>query len=458
MRGHGRFKPLCYISCILLLSLACLSSCSAPLRKPNIILITIDALRPDHLSCYGYQRHTSPAIDKFANEAVVFTQSISQSTLTMPSLASLITSVYPTKHGIAVQNADFGKLNYPTIIDILKGKGYMTAVFFPYGKIIADWFRKTTDYLFKYPYTRKNLEAFSNAPFLTSQAITWIRRNCSSPFFAWIHYNEPHAPYTPPFPYNTLYLEDGLYNHSRKVSLGFNSAGLGGIPFKANLNNKEDLDYYIAQYDGEIRYVDYWIGRLLDELKALRLYDGALIIISADHGEGFGEHNLYCEHGMFLYDELIKVPLIMKFPKHSPYTHMVVKKQVRLIDIMPTILSYLHCLAPKHIDGMSLLSLMGSAHGVNNTPLAFSKVDSTNAIRSESWKLIYNEGTHRYELYNLKDDPGEQRNVYDGEQEVSKSLRNKLNSVLNTPAHLEKKSEIKDNDTKNFMKSLGYLQ
>ena len=458
LRGHGRFKSFCYILCIFLLSLLCLSPCSAPPGKTNIILITVDTLRQDHLGCYGYQRDTTPVIDKFANEAVVFTQAISQSSLTLPSLASLITSTYPAKNGITTQDVYFTKLDYPTIIDILKGKGYMTAAFLPYGRVVGHWLKKATDYFFLYPYSKENVEAFSNAPFLTSQAITWIRQNSSLPFFAWIHYDETHAPYAPPFPHNTLYIGDRMYNRNRKVPLGKDNTGLGGVPLKSNLNNNDNLDYYIAEYDGEIRYVDGWIGRFLDELKALRLYDEALIIISADHGEGFGEHNLYCMHGVFLYDELIRVPLIMKFPKRSPYTHAAVKKQVRLVDVMPTILGYLRCRAPKHIDGTSLLPLIGHAHGVKNTPLAFSKVDSVNAIRSEAWKLIYNESTHRYELYDLKDDPGEQRDVYYDEQEISSYLRNKLNNILDASPSPDKKSEIKDNDTKNFLKSLGYLE
>ncbi|MBU4149065.1 MAG: sulfatase-like hydrolase/transferase, partial [Candidatus Omnitrophica bacterium] len=218
----------------------------------------------------------------------------------------------------------------------------------------------------------------------------WLDSGSKTPFFIWIHYNDPHVPYKPPVPYNKLYVRDKFYNPDKKVNLVDNIYGWGGISPKANIEDIRELDYYIAQYDGEIRYTDFWIGRLMDYLKAKGFYDDSVIVISADHGEAFGEHNLYCEHANTLYDELIRVPLIIRFPG-AAFKDKRVKRQVRSIDLMPTILNYSNLKIPQHLDGESLLPLL-RLQGEYAARFSFSKTGLMAALRTEEWKLIYYEG------------------------------------------------------------------
>ncbi|MBU3911671.1 MAG: sulfatase-like hydrolase/transferase [Candidatus Omnitrophica bacterium] len=237
-------------------------SCAKP-NRPNIVLITIDALRPDHLTCYGYKRNTSPNIDQIAKEGTIFTQCISQASVTLVSVASLLTSMYPTKHGIITQHLDFQKdLLYPTIVEIFKQEGYKTAIFSSHGKLMTRWLGQVTDYSFDYKHTVENFQKFSisKADFFTQTATKWLDSGSKTPFFIWIHYNDPHVPYKPPVPYNKLYVRDKFYNPDKKVNLVDNIYGWGGISPKANIEDIRELDYYIAQYDGEIRYTDFWIG------------------------------------------------------------------------------------------------------------------------------------------------------------------------------------------------------
>lgn len=429
-----------------------------PQRRPSILLITVDALRPDHLSCYGYERMTSPHIDEVARQGIVFKQAIAPASVTIVSLASFMTSVYPQRHGIITQHLDLNKeITRPTITTTLKAKGYRTAVFLPKDSAIelARWTRHEADYRFAYPLE----DGLYDYSFLTQKIKEWVNGDKEKPFFIWIHYRGVHAPYTAPPPYSALFVGDRFYNASRQVPFADNYQGWSGIPKGSQLGTARQVDYYIAQYDGLLNYVDYHIGQLLGFLKGKSLYENTIIVISADHGEAFGEHNLYFAHAFTLYDELLKVPLIIRLPG-GKFGGKAYAGQVKLIDVVPTIYEYLRWSIPGNRDGASLLPLI-TRWGYYKGDYSLSKTDIMNAIRSDEWKLITYDHQLKQELYHLENDPGELTDLYFRERNVAEKLKNKLSTILaGFPCAAVEKTEKIENVSdkqKEVLRSLGYI-
>jgi len=300
---------------------------------------------------------------------------------------------------------------------------------------------------------------------ITQKAINWIENRRNDRFFLWIHYFDPHGPYKPPSPYNRIFLEN-----MQKKELPVSDSmwcGDGVIPKYALERGIRDINYYISQYDGEIGFVDEQIGVLLTKMKELKLDKNLLIIISADYGEALGEHNRYFIHWL-LYDEIIRVPLVIKYKKIIP-EGKIINRQVESIDISPTILEILRINKPKTMQGKSILSLI--LRNESGPPeFAFSENARQDdivreCIRTPGWKLIFS-GSDRglntsgsYELYNLNTDPGESRNLVNIEIEEFKFLKSKLsNWRKRIPAFEPVVSESLTEEEKNKLKSLGYLR
>jgi len=419
-------------------------------RNINVILITIDALRPDHLGCYGYNRNTSPNIDKLAKEGVLFTQAISQASWTN-ALVSLLTSTYPSTHRIEKFGTALDK-RLITIAEILKKNNYATAC-----SSDRDWIVEN------FPDLRRRFDYFldiseTNGLIKIEEIISWIRKFAKKDFFIWIHFFDyPHAPYLPSPPYNEMFIS---YERQKNIPIGKGIGIKGFIPAFLVVNNITDVNYYISQYDGEIAYCDEQIGRILDELKNLNLDKNTFIIISADHGESLGEHDYYFQHGFYLYDQLLKVPFIIKGPTIPKAK--VINQQVQLIDIMPTILSILKIKVDIKMEGIDLLPIIFGRN--DNQYFAFSEVMddegmNLKSIRTREWKLIHNLSTNKYELYNLRTDPGETINLAKIEKEQFEFLKTKLEEWMNRPRpKITPLTKSLDEETKERLKSLGYLQ
>lgn len=423
--------------------------------RPNIILITIDALRPDHLGCYGYKRAASVNIDKLAKEGVLFNQAISQGSETCVSLPSLHTATYPRTHGVYKEGFKINP-SLATLAEILAKNDYLTMAITCNLKHIQG-LQRGFNILFD--------EGDMPADGITQKAINWIENRRNDRFFLWIHYFDPHGPYKPPSPYNRIFLEN-----MQKKELPVSDSmwcGDGVIPKYALERGIRDINYYISQYDGEIGFVDEQIGVLLTKMKELKLDKNLLIIISADHGEALGEHNRYFIHWL-LYDEIIRVPLVIKYKKIIP-EGKIINRQVESIDISPTILEILRINKPKTMQGKSILSLI--LRNESGPPeFAFSENARQDdivreCIRTPGWKLIFS-GSDRglntsgsYELYNLNTDPGESRNLVNIEIEEFKFLKSKLsNWRKRIPAFEPVVSESLTEEEKNKLKSLGYLR
>jgi len=399
----------------------------------NLILITIDALRPDHLGCYGYERNTSPNIDRFAKEeGYLFTQAISQATWTCPSIHSLISSTYPSTTGVYFWDQILSDLT-PTLTQILKKEGFYTGFISAHGGLPHrnefDTFEDVLD---------------AKGDVITKKAALWIEKNQNKQFFLWIHYMD---------------------THDRSI----------GVPIeKQSIENMtpEEIKIYSSKYDEAINYVDNQIACLLEELKEREVYNNTIIIITADHGEEMCEHSICFSHGGYVWDSLIRVPLVFYYP-NAPHKGKVILSQVQLIDIAPTVCDILKIKKQKTFEGKSLLPLIEgkdissdyafSEHKENQDDLSTGDwVYTKISIRSTEWKLVYymdRQGGKEYQLYNLKNDPQELNNLADIEKDQFKLMKAKLEEYM-TRAKQNISSSIKplDEETKEKLRSLGYLQ
>jgi len=419
-------------------------------NSPNVLLISLDALRPDHLGCYGYAKNTSPNIDRLAKEGVIFTNVVSQTNWTNGSLAALFTSTYPSTNKIE----NFGDVldkRLPTLAEILKKKQYSTAC-----TSGGDWIYKD------FPGIRRGFDHIfedENSQMVSELAISWIKKNKGKKFFVWLHFFDyPHAPYLPPAPYGKLFPPNQPPRH---IPIIKSVSCKECIPDFVAVKNITDVEYYISQYDGEIAYADAQIGKILDELKRLNLYENTLIIILSDHGESLGEHGYYFQHGLYLYDQLLKIPLIMKGPMIPGGRK--ISRQVQEIDIMPTVLDYAKIRLNKKMEGSDLKPLISNKTGnENNNSYAFSEImgdGCLKSIRTPVWKLIYNFTDNNYELYNLSIDPKEINNLAGKEPEQFKILKGNLDKWMSRKRpDIVSLNKPLDRQSKEKLHSLGYLQ
>lgn len=334
----------------------------------KIILILIDSLRADHLGCYGYRRNTSPFIDALAKESLLFERAFSTISYTCPSFASIFTSLYPSKHSIGFHQK-FPKLDKDRDIllpEIMKSLGYLTAAFI--GAVVL---RKDTGLNSGFDYYDSDLPSgLRCAEEVNGSFLKWLDNNYKNDFFVMLHYYDVHLPYNPPKRYKEEFINDSYYGIPKYIDVvsdGWGGEGeipqIGGIPKSAVLHNNDmverDVRFYIAQYDGCIRYMDSTIGFLLHGLKELGIYDDCLIIITADHGEAMGENNVWFYHSLTVTPDQIYVPLIVKPHKDWCIEPKTIKMHVSLVDLFPTICDLVGFDHYKlKIDGKSLIRLI----------------------------------------------------------------------------------------------------
>lgn len=384
----------------------------------NVILISIDTLRADHLGCYGYERPTSPSIDAFASRGARFEKAMSSSSWTVPAHMTMFTGVDPPMHGAqGYPRSQRATRRVPTLAEILSARGFRTAAFTGGGYVAATFgfqrgFAK---------FSSQGRHFNSN----TASARHWIESNRDEPFFLFLHGYDVHGPYKPPAHYAQMFEDRSEKRFSGNLVIG------GPRPSDGKLR------FAISQYDAEIRAVDDVIGGLLREWEEMGVLANTLVVITSDHGEEFYEHGqVYHSHA--LYDELLHVPLIMVGPGVQAGVH---RTQVGLIDITPTILGALG-LAPlqKTMMGVDLTPVLtGDADPPERllfSSLQYSEVPyAIAAVRSDEWKLIawnvaalrdytLKKSAKQYlrklrldrredfaELFDLRNDPGEIRDV-----------------------------------------------
>ncbi len=403
------------------------SSQTAPVARPNIILITIDTLRSDRLGCYGYSLADTPNIDRLASDGIRFKTAVAQVPLTLPSHATILTGTLPTAHGVR-DNIGY-KLGpeQRTLAELLKSAGYVTAAFVGSYVLSSRFgldqgFDRYDDVPLGSSTGVVNLNELERpAAEVVDKAIAWLKTAHPTPFFVWIHLYDPHDPYRPPAPF--------------------------GARFKSR------------PYDGEVAYCDQQIGRLTAFLKGQGLYERSTIVLTSDHGESFGEHQEFT-HGLFLYDATLLVPLIIK-PGVSLGPIKEVSSQVSTVDILPTVLQIANVGAPPKIAGRGLLGAMqgretGASEAYSETyyPAQFGW-SPLRAVRRAKTKYIE---APKAELYDLSRDPGELRNLYGQQPELAAGLQQRLTSIAGTPAKPgAAKSPIVDPEEFDRLAALGYV-
>ncbi len=383
-------------------------------RRPNLILLTMDTLRFDHLGSYGYARPTSPQIDAFAEEALVFENAFAHAPTTWSSMASLLSGFLPHETKVILDIPMSAEV--PSLAPFLRAQGFDTmAVVSNFvlraGKGYERGFRVFDAQMGEQEAVRGLPER--TAVHTTNRAIELLREAEGEPFFLWVHYQDPHGPYTPPPAYADLFVDSRGAKPENQLELNRINSGRGGIPAYQQLQGERDAGFYVSRYDAEIRYLDTEVGRLFDSLKELGLYDDALIVLTSDHGESMGEHGFYFSHGESLYGSLMRVPLILR---HGDRLRGRSEAFVQHIDLLPTVFGALGIDPDRRLRGRDLRAEDLSDSDVFGAMIALGSPvpDFDTFLIRDGWKLISTrvaagQSGSELQLFDLRNDPREER-------------------------------------------------
>lgn len=433
-------------------------------EKFNILFILIDTLRPDHLGCYGYERETSPNIDKIAAEGIVFTDFHTVCPWTNPTIASLFTGRYPqsvfppAKHPQAIKQRLPKELD--TLAEILRGEGYRTFALVDHPSISKQLnydrgFEEYTELFFKRGWHQWLGTQSSNILKDFSELLDKCQDNH---FFIYLHLIYPHQPYSPPPPFNEFFGE------------GFKKL----CP--------EEREGVINLYDGEIKYTDELLGDVFLDLKARNLLDQTYIMMTSDHGEGFWEHGLW-EHGNSLFNELLKVPLIIYPPGGRSAASAQIDNLTSYISLFPTIMDFADIKNFPEVEGQSLAKYFHGKKSRESNKIIFSESPHSffiNAIscQTDQYKFIYRPRrpiinfsrakndilSNRFiQLFNIKADPEEKNNLRTVKKEFIKKIgikliRHKMENDKKRMRLEQDKQKLQDKDYIEKLKSLGYIK
>lgn len=406
------------------------ASLHAQSTRPNVVIVTIDTLRADHVGCYGYRAGQTPNIDSLAHSSTLFTHAYTPVPITLPAHSALFTGSFPMATGMH----DFSGNKLPssavTLATVLRQHNYSTAAFL--GAAVLDS-RFGLDqgfdtYFDHFDFSRLDETSLDmvkrSGDQVMDNVLDWLRTNPRQPFFLWVHLYDAHYPYTPPEPYASRFAT--------------------------------------RPYDGEIAFADAQVGRLMVRLKDLGVYDGAVLVLAADHGEGLGDHGEKT-HGFFVYNSTLHVPLLIKVPGAASKT---IDQETSLVDVMPTVLQALQLPVPVGVQGRSLLSeILGKpSSGASNLyaesylPLLHFHWSPLRALQSGGMKYI---DAPRPELYDTRADPQETRNLLAGKQSVAHEMHEELQAMVRryTPAGGDgtRESVPTDPALADRLRSLGYV-
>ncbi|HUJ14269.1 MAG TPA: sulfatase-like hydrolase/transferase, partial [Thermoanaerobaculia bacterium] len=417
------------LACLSIAAAAGVMSC-ARAKRPNVLIITIDTLRADHLGAYGYGLAHTPNIDRLAAEGVLCTDDITSAPLTMPSHTSIFTGLFPPAHGVRDNGAYALGDGAVTLAERLRDAGYTTHAFVSAIVLsrrynLNQGFETYDDDLWAQDAPPLFMIRERRAPETGARFLAWLRtwsQSKQKPFFTWIHFFDAHQPYHP---------------------------------------TPQDLAVTTSPYDAEISEIDREIGTIVGALKANGTLDDTLLIITADHGESLGEHGEKT-HGIFVYDATVRVPLIIRYPRlFQPRTY---RGPVRSVDITPTVLDALRLPAGNRMDGQSLLESFRGKQPPPDLPQYSESLMSElgfgmaplYAIRDGGYKFIR---VPRPELYDLRKDPHELTNLAASDRKVVRRLDAELTQIMGESLkHAVKSgSNPMSRETEESLQALGYL-
>lgn len=434
-------------------------------NKLNIILISLDTLRADHLSCYGYERDTSPYLDRLVEDSVFFEDVFSHSSWTLPSHLSMLFSLNGASHQVYYNTQKIDN-SLPSIASYLRENGYITYGFTGGGYVSSIYgFSKGFDWYDEPVGGRNALLADDEAERLYEYTSDWIEKNQDKQFFLFLHTFQIHGPYKCPEPWIETYLDKNAKWKGIGLRLLLEEKGQD-FPFTPD--ERENIK---ALYDGEIKYTDETLIKpLVEFLKNKGLYDNTLLIITSDHGEEFYEHGGWL-HSRTLYNELIRIPLIIKFPS-SKYKGTKVKPKARSIDIMPTVLDLCSINYPKDsLEGESLVKLITGDETEDRSfisDLAFKDIydpcPALIATNEGDIKVIIEKsktGIKNIETYDIENDPEEQsKSVFQKAVKVRTDILAFIDKYYKEKFLVQrKKSQVQlDEKMKEKLRALGYLR
>jgi arylsulfatase A-like enzyme len=463
-------------------AMGCSAEPPAADRPQNLIVISIDTLRADHMSLHGYPRPTTPRIDAFAGRAATFDRAIAPWPKTVPSMVAIFNSRYPHSTGIMYGSRGQYIPDEELMLAEIAGRhGLATAAVVSNAVLgSATNFSQGFD---SYIETYKEESPFepeyrNSANSVTAYARLLLRQNAGSPFFLWVHYVDPHATYEPPDQYAEPFMNDGMYDPTELRLNEDNGNFHGGVAGRYWRRNGEqsELGWYVANYDGEIAFTDDQIGLLLDEVEQMGLLDNTAVMITADHGESLGEHQYFFEHGWFPYNACGWIPWVVYWPD-MPSPGQRIAYPSSLLNLVPTV---------NEIMGWQVEA--AEFHGKSVVPVITGEVESADpyivieggegglkwheflrAVQDERWKLVY-VPSERYqgmmqgtelELYDVIADPMETQNLADFEPDIVTRLKRELARIISTTGPIKEapgRQPRYSEEELRSLRSLGYIQ
>ncbi len=441
---------------------------SEPTPPVNVVIIAIDTMRTDFLGLSERPWIKAPNIKSLAADGTWFSRCQTTAPWTGPSFASLYTGLLPYRHGFFNRNFNSLDPDNPTMAEIFADNGYrtggwVTIAFLTHafgmhrGLQTGDKFTDHAD--------------GQTAHLVTASAARFTSSSSQKPFYMFLHYFDVHAPYTPPAPYDKMYVEGDPYSPGtplldRVLDPRINMEAHNTELYQW-LNGVTDPDYPVAQYAAGVSYVDSHVGQVVSDLKEKGLYDETLIILVGDHGEHLGEHNIYYAHAL-PYEEVLQVPLIIKWPSSFEREVAVIEQRVSIMDVLPTVLEAVNLPVPDALDGHSLVKLARGKTSSTQSLLVAEQGESPDSycktITDGDWKLMLFKVESKFipVLFNLADDPAETRNVAADHTDVTNRLAARLWEIFDpeTPFgdyHVLSEKTVDEKELKR-LKSLGYIR
>ena len=467
--------PWLVVACVLATFIVLRCAPQAP--RPNVLWITIDSLRSDHLGCNGYERAQTANIDRLARQGALFTQCVSQATFTNMSVPSMITGKYPYFTGVRTIVPDLDS-SHVTLAEALSNQEYFTCAF-PEPWLLGFL---------------QGFQRWQQISHQTQQKTQWCLQTLDGldtrPFFIWLYYWDPHAPYNPPQEQMQAFQADSVEPGTGRLPESIRTAsdedlkdatgcyrGEAEVLVRINQGRITPTDadriHLIDLYDAEIALVDVHLGQVLDSIRSKGLWDNTLVVLNADHGESFGEHGRYY-HGLTLYEEEVRVPLIIK-PAGFASAGKIIDGPVRNLDIMPTILDYCGVKAPRGLQGQSLRPQLESDAAVH-LPTCVETHNLANrthliGYRTDQYMLIYNLTLDQAEMYHLSEDAAQRHNllIAEGTSEeagaqaeqtearLQESLLNMLGAETLSDLKVVQTGAALDPRARERLKALGYI-